>query len=116
MIRARSLLGCLMGLILLFGSVLGAVARNEQAGLTTVTLCGTDGAAIQIDATGNPVKAGHGCPECVAAASMGALDAPPVVLALTRIGRGVAFHPVGVVGPRQPNRLTAVARGPPDWV
>jgi hypothetical protein len=115
MIRARSLFGCLMGLILLFGSVMGAVARNEQAGLTTVTLCGADGAAIQIDAQGNPVEVGHACPECVAAAAMVALDAPPAALALAWIGR-VAFHLRAEGQVRQSNRLTPVARGPPDWV
>ena len=115
MMGARSILGCLLGLILVFGSVMGAVARKEQAGLATVALCGTDGAVVQIDAAGNPVPGGHGCPDCVAAAAVAILATQrgALALALARVG-SVAFHK-GVAA-RQPDGLTAVARGPPDWV
>ena len=111
MMGARSILGCLLGLILVFGSVMGAVARKEQAGLATVALCGTDGAVVQIDAAGNPVPGGHGCPDCVAVAAVAILATQRGALA--RVG-SVAFHK-GVAA-RQPDGLTAVARGPPDWV
>ena len=83
MIRLRPLVACLLSRLLVFGSLLGSVARNQMTGVTDVTLCGTGGAAVlQVDALDNPVKPrpplpAPPCPHCLAASTVASLSAPP---------------------------------------
>ncbi len=114
MTMLRPLVACLLALILMVGSVTSAVARSEMAGMTAVTLCGTDGAltVVQIDASGQPVPIGHDCPHCLAASVLGVLGAAPVAVGLVALvagrvlpGRTVALPPAQSLAP--------VARGPP---
>ena len=109
----RSLVACLLSLILMLGSVTSAVARNEMAGVTDVTLCGTDGTVtvLQIDASGRPVSRAHDCPHCLAASVLGVLTAAPATLgpapACSRVmpALATASPPAQTFAP--------MARGPP---
>jgi len=109
----RSLIACLVSLILTVGSVASAVARHEMAGMTDVTLCGTDGTVtvLQIDATGKPAGRGHHCPQCLAAFVQGVLPAAPVAVGPVRIGTLV----LPGLATAQPvaQTVSPLARGPP---
>ena len=112
--RLRPLIAGLLSLILMVGSVTTAVARADMAGATEVTLCGTDGTltTLQIDATGKPVRAGHGCQHCLAAAAVAILSGPVMAADVAAVRRDrllpgltMALPPVLALAP--------VARGPP---
>ncbi len=110
----RPLIACLLALILMSGSVATAVARSAVSGVSTVTLCGTDGALTTrlIDATGNPVRPGHDCPHCLAAGALAvlnfaALPKPAIALTSARV-----LPPLTATRPPA-QTLAPLARGPP---
>lgn len=109
----RALIAGLLSLILMMGSVTFAVARHEGAGLTAVTLCGTEGAVtvVQLDAAGQPVARGHDCPHCLAASGLGVLAAGPVTLAPGRARDAVLPGQITAEPPAQ--GVAPLARGPP---
>lgn len=113
MSATRSLIACLLSLILMVGSVTFAVARQQAAGMTDVTLCGTDGTVtvLQIDASGKPASRGHDCPHCLAASVHGVLSAAPVAVVPLRAGTVV----LPGLATAQPVAQTVCpsARGPP---
>lgn len=75
-IPMRSLFTLLFSAILALTSVTLALAQHAQLGATTLVLCSDSGPQhITLDAQGNPLPAGHSCPECLAA--LAAQDLPP---------------------------------------
>ncbi len=113
----RPLIACLLALILMTGSVATAVARGEMAGVSAVTLCGSDGAltTLQIDASGKPVQPGHDCPHCLAAGALAIVDAAPPVPGHTAL-RGTRVLPGQTVSVPPLQALAPSARGPPPLV
>ena len=110
----RPLIACLLALILMTGSVATAVARGEMAGVTAVTLCGSDGAltTLQIDGAGKPVRPGHECPHCLAAGAVAILGAVP--LPQGHAPRFSAHVLPGLTAALPPlHALAPLARGPP---
>lgn len=104
-------MGVLLALTLVVGSVGMAVARGQARPVQTLVICtGHDLATITLNADGEPVGPRHLCPDCVPA-GLAVLTVAPVPtrhMTLTYAEFGAPL-PLSAFLPRPP----ALARGPP---
>jgi hypothetical protein len=98
-------------LTMLVSSVTGAFARGQMAFGQTLQICAEgEPASIMLDARGNPLRAMHSCPDCVAVAA----GLPPAALDMAQpLGRWVQLAVPCGAGVASQTALHAFARGPP---
>jgi hypothetical protein len=103
----------LMALILSMTSVTAAVAHMRAGGAAQIVICGTPGVeeVVTLDSFGDPIEAGHHCPDCLTVTADVLVGAPGLVRPAGRV-LDVAVPPDAGLAVARAVPLPA-ARGPP---
>lgn len=110
----RLLLTLCLCLTMLATSAESVFARGQMAFGQTLLICAEgEPVSITLDARGNPVSAGHTCPECLAVTA----GLPPASLEFARLlGRWLRISVPNGIGLANQTTLHSFARGPPDVI
>jgi len=108
----RALICLFLSLTLGVASVALAVARTDGGLSRQITICTGQGAAvISLDASGNPIRALHHCPECLISVTFAL---PPVaVRILPSPAQSVMHPPARAATAPDPDHVDPRAQGPP---
>lgn len=104
-----------MSVVLGLASLPMAVAQGHAAGVTEVMACtGAGVVAILLDAEGNPNKASHPCPECLAGGLLAVLPVQPSAPGMLAAGQRLTVRDPASV--ELSPLICCQARGPPALV